>query len=93
MVGIAGTSAASPVVAAIFARLNAKRAEAGKPPMGYLNPWIYQNAQAFNDVTKGINNGGVGKNGFQASTGWDPATGFGTFKREEDVILFFKYSV
>ena len=40
--GVAGTSAATPVVAAIFARLNALRLDAGKPPLGFLNPFIYQ---------------------------------------------------
>ena len=79
MVGIAGTSAASPVVAAIFARLNEVRLNAGKPPMGFLNPWIYEHPEAFNDVTIGINSGGMSsKNGFTAVAGWDPATGMGT---------------
>ena len=45
--------------------------------MGFLNPWIYQNADAFNDVTQGTNTGG-GKYGFTAVAGWDPATGVGT---------------
>jgi tripeptidyl-peptidase-1 len=75
--GIAGTSAASPVVAAIFARLNEIRLQKGGKPMGFLNPWIYQNADAFNDVTQGTNTGG-GKYGFTAVAGWDPATGVGT---------------
>ncbi len=38
----AGTSAASPTAAAIFARLNGVRLAAGKPPLGFLNPFIYQ---------------------------------------------------
>jgi hypothetical protein len=40
--GVAGTSAASPTAAAIFARLNGVRLAAGKPPLGFLNPFIYQ---------------------------------------------------
>ena len=52
---------------------------AGKPPMGFLNPFIYQNKAAFQDVTKGKNPGGLNKNyGFQAIPGWDPASGVGT---------------
>jgi len=75
--GVGGTSAACPVVAAVFAQLNNLRIQAGKPPLGFLNPFIYENADAFFDVTKGENNNNVGT-GFKASNGWDPATGFGT---------------
>ena len=79
MMGIAGTSAATPVVAAIFARLNAARLGAGGKPLGFLNPWIYKNAAAFNDVTHGVNDeGSKTHGGFAASAGWDPATGVGT---------------
>lgn len=77
--GVAGTSASCPVVAGVFARLNGLRLAAGKAPLGFLNPWIYQNGDAFNDVTSGCNSGGVGKTDcFTAIKGWDPATGFGT---------------
>merc|ERR1712238_472658 len=64
-VGVAGTSAACPVVAGIFARLNGLRLAAGKPAMGFLNPFIYQNPQAFFDVTVGMNNAN-NKYGFTA---------------------------
>ena len=77
LVGIAGTSAACPVTAAIFARLNAVRLASGGKPLGFLNPWIYKNQEAFNDVTQGCNTGG-GAHGFTAVKGWDPATGVGT---------------
>lgn len=75
--GVAGTSAACPVAAGVFARLNGLRLAAGKSPMGFLNPWIYQNGDVFNDVTSGNNNGG-GHYGFTAVKGWDAATGWGT---------------
>merc|ERR1712028_97980 len=75
--GVAGTSASCPVVAGIFGLLNNARLAAGKPALGFLNPFIYQNAAAFNDVTSGKNNAGSG-NGFTAVKGWDAATGFGT---------------
>jgi tripeptidyl-peptidase-1 len=79
MIGIAGTSAACPVVAAIFARLNAERLATGGKQMGFLNPWIYQNgATAFNDVSLGANDGGRKGQGFPATKGWDAATGWGT---------------
>jgi tripeptidyl-peptidase-1 len=42
-----------------------------------LNPWLYANPQALNDVTLG-NNAGCGSEGFPAMAGWDPATGLGS---------------
>lgn len=74
-----GTSAATPVAAAVFARINAERLAVGKTPMGWLNPFIYANPSAFNDVTTGVSNGG-GRDGFPASAGWDVASGSGTPK-------------
>merc|ERR1712238_247 len=81
-VGVAGTSAACPVVAGIFARLNGLRLAAGKPALGFLNPFIYQNPQAFFDVTVGMNNAN-NKYGFTAVQGWDAATGQGTPNYDE----------
>jgi tripeptidyl-peptidase-1 len=75
--GVAGTSASCPVAAGVFARLNGVRIAAGKPPMGFLNPFIYQNPSGFQDVLSGTNGGGR-KYGFTAVKGWDAATGFGT---------------
>merc|ERR1711998_779488 len=77
LAGVGGTSAACPVVAGIFARLNDIRLSQGKAPLGFLNPFIYQNGASFQDVTHGQNNG-VGKIGFPATEGWDAATGWGT---------------
>jgi len=76
--GVAGTSASCPVVAAIFAKLNGIRLAASKPPLGYLNPFIYQNGPLFQDVTLGKITGSAKGVGFKAITGWDPATGWGT---------------
>lgn len=81
--GVAGTSASCPVVAGIFAQLNDVRFNAGKSAMGFLNPFIYQNSDCFNDVSTGINNcpsnaAQSGIPGFTAIAGWDPATGFGS---------------
>lgn len=75
--GVAGTSAACPVAAAIFSLVNDALLSAGKPALGFLNPFIYQNGAAFNDVTIG-SNPGAGPYGFSAEKGWDAATGFGT---------------
>jgi tripeptidyl-peptidase-1 len=79
--GVSGTSASTPSVAGIFALLNDARMSAGKSPLGFLNPFIYKNMDAFNDIKKGKNNGGGLKSilpGFEATTGWDPVTGVGT---------------
>jgi len=75
--GVAGTSASCPTASGVFALLNGLRASKGKPPMGFLNPFIYQNPTAFQDVTSGVNGGGR-KYGFKAIKGWDAATGWGT---------------
>jgi tripeptidyl-peptidase-1 len=76
--GVAGTSASSPVVAGIFAILNNVRLTNGGAALGFLNPFLYQNADAFNDVTTGKNDGGQRTGGFEAAKGWDAATGLGT---------------
>jgi len=76
--GQVGTSASCPVVAGIFALLNGLRASAGQRPLGFLNPFIYQNPDAFQDVTSGKNTGGEQQYGFKAIKGWDAATGLGT---------------
>ena len=75
--GVAGTSAACPVAAGIFAKVNGARLKAGKKVLGFLNPFIYQNPSAFQDVTQGMNNANQ-KYGFTAIKGWDAASGFGT---------------
>eukprot|EP00937_MAST-01D_sp_MAST-1D-sp2_P005366 g5366.t1 len=78
LAGVAGTSAACPVVAGVFAKLNELRLAKGGKPLGFLNPFIYQNAAAFNDVTQGSNPGVQKGKGFPAVKGWDAATGVGT---------------
>ena len=50
--------------------------------MGFLNPFLYKNADAFTDIIKGTNAIGRGTGpspiGYAAAQGWDPATGLGT---------------
>jgi kumamolisin len=74
----AGTSAATPLWAALFARIN----EGLGRSVGYLNPYLYENADgalrgAFNDVTTGDNDT-PGAPGYEARRGWDAVTGFGS---------------
>jgi len=77
--GVAGTSCASPAAAGIFALLNDLRLSQGKPPLGFLNPFIYANAHAFNDITQGQGEGcSVLGDGWPAKAGWDAVTGVGT---------------
>jgi tripeptidyl-peptidase I len=72
-----GTSCAAPMFAATVALLNDQRLAAGQAPLGFLNPWLYGNAGAFNDITDG-SNPGCGTDGFPAAPGWDPVTGLGS---------------
>jgi len=79
---IGGTSASAPAFAGLVALLNDARMQHGKKQMGFLNPFLYQNADCFTDVVLGTNAVGRGdgpiKYGFNATKGWDPATGLGT---------------
>ncbi|KAJ7180886.1 family S53 protease [Mycena filopes] len=75
--GVAGTSCSSPIFASVISLLNDQLITAGKSPLGFLNPFLYANAGALNDVTAG-SNPGCGTEGFPALKGWDPVTGLGT---------------
>ncbi|KAI9455155.1 subtilisin-like protein [Lactarius psammicola] len=88
-VHIGGTSASSPSFAAFVALLNDARLSANKPPLGFLNPLIYElKGKGFNDITAG-SAPGCGTPGFNATVGWDPVTGFGTpdFGKLKDIVL------
>ncbi|ETW78242.1 serine protease S53 [Heterobasidion irregulare TC 32-1] len=74
---VAGTSCASPIFASVIALLNDQLIAAGKSPLGFLNPLIYDNPSAFNDIASGANPG-CGTDGFPAAAGWDPVTGMGS---------------
>lgn len=76
---IGGTSAATPQWAAVDAIVN--QADGN---LGFLNPKLYalyQNpslyASAFHDITTGNNSSGP-VTGYDATIGWDPASGLGT---------------
>lgn len=77
-----GTSASTPTSAAVIALVNDALIAAGRPPLGFLNPWLYSSGyRAFTDVTSGsaIGCSEIGSGlGFAATTGWDAVTGFGT---------------
>merc|ERR1712113_234771 len=80
---VGGTSASAPTFAGLVSLLNEARLKAGKPAMGYLNPWLYQHPDVFTDITVGTNSIGrggesLGKYGWACTKGWDPVTGLGT---------------
>ena len=72
-----GTSASTPILGSIVTLINNDRLNAGKTTVGFVNPTLYANLDAFNDITRG-NNIGCGTQGFAAVQGWDPVTGLGT---------------
>jgi tripeptidyl-peptidase I len=75
---VGGTSASSPTFAAVIALVNDALIAAGKPPLGFLNPWLYSGGyKSLTDVTEGSAYG-CGTHGFPAQEGWDAVTGFGT---------------
>lgn len=78
LIRVDGTSAATPTIAAILSLVNDALIAAGKPVLGWLNPWLYKKGRvAFTDVTSGSSLG-CNTTGFPAVEGWDAVTGFGT---------------
>lgn len=76
-----GTSCATPTFASVIQLVNSDRIANGKAGLGFLNPWLYANAtSALTDITSGSNSGcpRISNAGFDAISGWDPATGLGT---------------
>ncbi|KAF9886347.1 hypothetical protein FE257_011492 [Aspergillus nanangensis] len=102
-----GTSCSAPAFAGLVALLNDARFAAGKPSMGFLNPFLYGAGQeGLNDVTAGSTKGCDGRDRFggkpngspvvsgaswNATEGWDPATGLGTpnFEKLKELALKF----
>lgn len=83
-----GTSASAPVIGAIFTLINGERMDAGKGPIGFVNPTLYSHPEMFNDITVGGNQG-CGTKGFESVPGWDPVTGMGTpiYPKMRDVFM------
>lgn len=58
-------SAAAPIWAGMVGQVNAALIAQNKPPMGFMNPWLYgAGLSAMNDVTTGASVGCNGKSGF-----------------------------
>lgn len=78
VVPVDGTSCASPTAAGVLALVNDALVAAGKPVLGFLNPWLYSNgSEAFNDILSG-SSAGCSTPGFPAQKGWDAVTGWGS---------------
>lgn len=78
---IDGTSAATPVFAAMVARINNERLAKGKGTLGFLNPVLYaKKEEIFEDVRQGSNRGCGVEEAFRATKGWDAVTGLGTVR-------------
>ena len=87
-----GTSAATPLTAAILALVLEQERKAGRPPLGSLPPLLYELARGpgydsvFFDITKGTSSqrprSAVGQSpaGGAAQPGYDLATGLGSLK-------------
>merc|ERR1719326_1570534 len=82
VISVGGTSASTPTFAGFVSLLNEARMKGGKPAMGYLNPFLYQNQDAFRDITIGTDMIDRSSDplayGFACAPGWDPVTGLGT---------------
>ena len=81
---VGGTSCAAPLWAGLAAVINQQALASGKSPVGFLNPAIYAIGSSpsynscFNDVTTGNNFWGSSPGLFNAVTGYDLCTGWGT---------------
>ncbi|XP_066530156.1 tripeptidyl-peptidase 1 [Hoplias malabaricus] len=80
---VSGTSASTPVVGGILSLINDHRFLKGLPSLGFLNPRLYKlQGTGLFDVTNGCHmsclDDKVEGQGFCASPGWDPVTGWGT---------------
>lgn len=45
-----GTSLSTPIFASIITLINEERTKAGKSPVGFINPVIYQHPEVFDDI-------------------------------------------
>jgi subtilase family serine protease len=82
--GWGGTSFAAPRWAGFMALVNQQAAMVGYPPIGFINPDVYaigegsSYGQDFHDITKGNNNCCGESKFWNAVTGYDLVTGWGT---------------
>jgi len=79
VIPVAGTSASTPTFAAVLSLINGLRLAAGRPTLGFANPFLYQAASAFTDIEECQPQAtGCCATSFSCEKGWDPYTGLGT---------------
>ncbi|KAI5456997.1 tripeptidyl peptidase precursor [Mariannaea sp. PMI_226] len=90
-----GTSASTPLIAAMIALINDARVRKGKPVLGWLNKKLYSKAmqEALEDTVKGAAypcKFRKGAAGWPVTEGWDAVTGLGVpqdFSKFMDVLM------
>lgn len=92
-----GTSASTPLLAAMIGLINDARLKAGKPVLGWLNRHLYSEPvrSVLQDITKGTSysctfRDGSSPGGWPAKKGWDAITGLGVpddFEAFKDALL------
>ena len=81
---VGGTSCAAPLWAAFTALANQQAAAQGKPPLGFVNPSLYNIARGplynscFHDITNGNNTWSNSPSLYYAAPGYDLCTGLGS---------------
>ena len=80
---INGTSCSGPTFASIISLLNDELIAAGRPVLGFLNPWLYSNVSAtLTDITSGNNYACSNfTTGFNATMGWDAVSHYSAVER------------
>ena len=86
---VGGTSMAAPQWAGFLALVGNARETQKLPPVGFINPLIYnlskkQRVLGFNDITSGSNGA------YSAAKGWDAVTGFGSMKGNDLFNILIK---
>ena len=72
-----GTSCSAPTFSGIVSLVNDALLAQGKPPLGFLNPFLYSHSSALLDITEQCS-GGCLNAGWCAAKGWDAVTGLGS---------------
>jgi len=73
---LGGTSAVAPLYAGLIARLNQIKGS----PIGFINPYLYENPDFFREIVKGNNITARPQLGYTAGPGWNACTGLGVLE-------------
>lgn len=94
IIPVAGTSAAAPFSAANLALIAAAERKAGRPPLGFISPLLYDLAAkprsystAFYDITQGSNQLYFEASCCIATKGYDQTTGLGALEFDELITM------